>query len=81
MPIPLLQLLEFHSYFREELEELLTSPSMLIIADVAAILGTLDAEEKIPKCFKMADDLLCSLGQDYGFTPLQIEELRLLYLE
>ncbi|MDP1688753.1 MAG: hypothetical protein Q8L47_01315 [bacterium] len=82
MPIPLLELLEFHSFFREELEELLTSPTLRITGIAAEMtLNKLDAGEKLPKSFRLADDLLCRLGQDLRLTHDRVEELRLLFLE
>lgn len=81
MPIPILEMLEFHSFFREELEELFTFPNLPITGeDAQAMLANLDGGKKLPKNFKLADNLLRRLGQNFGFTPDQIEELRNHYL-
>lgn len=69
--------LGFRDYFRQELVDLLTDPSTPVQLEEAwCYLDDFDSYRKLPRRFKMIDDLLCRCGQDLRLTPDEIDDLR-----
>lgn len=75
-------ILQFRDYFIEELGDAFTDPSGVYSGEEAEdYLRRLFVGEKLPRSDKIVDGLLCRCGQDFRFTPGEIEELRKEFLE